>query len=208
MDDAIQLDEIPTLTLLYQLNRVPLDSDDAPLHAPNDAFNNKISIVKGDITELAIDAIVNAANEALLGGGGVDGAIHRAAGPDLVEACRPLGGCEPGDAKMTPGFELPAKEVIHAVGPRAYALSSAEAEAKLKSCYRVSLGLAVEKGLRSIAFPAISTGVFGYNNLKACNDVLSEVRKFLDEGKGDSLERIVFCNFLQKDQDIYFRNVS
>ena len=208
MASAIQLDEIPTLSLLYKLDRLPLHSAADALHPPNPTHNDKISIIKGDITELATDAIVNAANESLLGGGGVDGAIHAAAGPDLVDACRPLGGCEAGEAKITDGFELPSKKVIHAVGPRAYALSEEEAERKLKSCYRVGLELAVEHGLKSVAFPAISTGVFGYNNLKACNDVLAEVRKFLDGGKGEQLERIVFCNFLQKDQDIYYRVVA
>ena len=208
MSDALQLDEIPTLSLLYKLNRVPLEPPLDPLYPSNPAHNAKISIIKADITTLATDAIVNAANEALLGGSGVDGAIHDAAGPQLLEACRPLGGCRAGDAKMTDGFELPAKKVIHAVGPRAYALRSEDAEAKLKSCYRVALKMAVENGLRSVAFPAISTGVFGYNNLKACNDVLGEVRQFLDGGEGEKLDRVVFCNFLQKDMDIYFRNVA
>lgn len=208
MAEVITLHDIPTLSLLYKLNRIPLDPDQTPLYEPNTVYNDKISIIKEDITELATDAIVNAANEWLLGGGGVDGAIHRAAGPDLVEECRLLDGCESGDAKITNGYELPSKKVIHAVGPRAYALSEAESESKLKSCYRKGLEIAVEHGLKSIAFPAISTGVFGYPNTKACNHVLTEVRKFLDDGKGDALERIVFCNFLQKDQDIYFKHVS
>ncbi|KAL1608034.1 hypothetical protein SLS60_002973 [Paraconiothyrium brasiliense] len=208
MADVIQLDEIPTLSLLYKLNRIPVASDQASSYEPNVAYNDKISIIKQDITLLGIDAIVNAANESLLGGGGVDGAIHRAAGPDLVKECRTLDGCEAGDAKITDGYELPSKKVIHAVGPRWYALGSSEAEAKLKSCYRRGLELAVENDLKSIAFPAISTGVFSYPNVKACNDALSEVRKFLDEGKGDGLQRIIFCNFLQKDQDIYYKHVS
>ncbi|KAF1976622.1 macro domain-like protein [Bimuria novae-zelandiae CBS 107.79] len=208
MADVIQLDEIPTLSLLYKLNRIPLDSDQTPLYPPNAAHNDKISIIKGDITVLAIDAIVNAANEALLGGGGVDGAIHRAAGPDLYDECLTLGGCEAGDAKISNGYELPSKKIIHAVGPRYYALPASEAEAKLKSCYRKGLELAVEHGQKSIAFPAISTGVFSYPNAKACNDALGEVRKFLDGADGDKLERVIFCNFLQKDQDIYYQTVS
>ncbi|KAK7180449.1 hypothetical protein DPSP01_014127 [Paraphaeosphaeria sporulosa] len=204
----MQLDEIPTLSLLYKLSRIPLDADHPSPCEPNAAYNDKISIIKADITSLVVDGIVNAANEALLGGGGVDGAIHRAAGPDLVRECRGLNGCEAGDAKITDGYKLPSEKVIHAVGPRWYALSPEDAEAKLKSCYRRGLELAVEHDLKSIAFPAISTGVFSYPNVKACNDALSEVRKFLDEGKGDGLQRIIFCNFLQKDQDIYYKHVS
>lgn len=205
---ALELDEIPTLSLLYKLSHIPLDEDHTSPHEPNAAYNDKISIIKSDITSLSVGAIVNAANESLLGGGGVDGAIHRAAGPDLVEECRGLDGCEPGGAKITDGYELPSSKVIHAVGPRWYALSPQDAEAKLRSCYRRGLELAVQHGLESIAFPAISTGVFSYPNVKACNDALSEVRKFLDQGKGNGLQRIIFCNFLQKDQDIYYKHVS
>jgi O-acetyl-ADP-ribose deacetylase (regulator of RNase III) len=201
--------EIPTLSLLYKLHRIPAPPEHYELYEPNAAYNDKICIIRQDITTLAVDAIVNAANNSLMGGGGVDGAIHRAAGPDLLEECAALDGCETGSAKITAGYRLPAKTIIHAVGPIYWSTKPKGTHTKLLAgCYRTSLELAVQHGLKSIAFPAISTGVYGYPSLEACNVALKTVREFFDEGKGKSLDKVIFCNFLQKDEDAYFKNIS
>lgn len=151
-----------------------------------------IDIRQADITTLAVDAIVNAANKTLLGGGGVDGAIHRTAGKDLVAACRKLGGCETGDAKMTPGFRLPAKFVIHTVGP-VWRGGEKNEDALLASCYRRSLAIAAEHNLKSIAFPAISCGVYRFPIDRASGIAISTVAAHL---AGDtSLTRVIFACF-------------
>ena len=152
-----------------------------------------VEVQVGDITRQPVDAIVNAANSSLLGGGGVDGAIHRAAGPELLEACRKLNGCRPGEAKITPGFRLPARFVIHTVGPIWRGGGQGEADV-LASCYRRSLELAADQGLSSIAFPAISTGAYGYPREAAARTAVRTVAGFLSTAP-HRLSRVVFCCF-------------
>jgi len=162
---------------------------------------SQIEIVRGDITTLDVDAIVNAANESLLGGGGVDGAIHRAAGPELLAECRTLGGTETGLAKRTRGYRLPARFVIHAVGPVWHGGTRGEDEL-LASCYRNSLRLASD--LRSIAFPAISTGVYAFPIERATPIAVREVTGFLATAR-HSLEKVVFCCFSAGEEQVYRR---
>jgi len=164
-----------------------------------------VEVVCDDITTYDVDAIVNAANSSLLGGGGVDGAIHRAAGPELLAACRDLGGARTGEAKMTEGFRLPAKYVIHAVGPVWSGGDEGEREL-LANCYRGALELAAHAELGSIAFPCISTGVYGYPIDKAAVVAQSTVRAWLRAHRANNtLERGVFCCFSESDREVYER---
>jgi len=160
---------------------------------------DRIEIQQGDITELEVDAIVNAANKTLLGGGGVDGAIHRAAGPELVKYCRSLGGCNTGEAKITYGYDLLAKYVIHTVGP-VYSAKPSD-PVLLANCYRNSLQLAVDHDAETIAFPAISCGIYGYPIQDACKIAIDMTIEFLREN--NALEKVVFILFSAGDYAIY-----
>ncbi|MCX7797424.1 MAG: O-acetyl-ADP-ribose deacetylase [Melioribacter sp.] len=160
----------------------------------------RIEIVKGDITKLQVDAIVNAANSTLLGGGGVDGAIHRAAGPQLLEECKKLGGCPTGEAKITKGYNLPAKYVIHTVGPVWNGGNNNEDEL-LSNCYKNSLKLAIENKIKTIAFPSISTGAYRFPVERASRIAFKTVTEFLSNHS--EIEKVIFCCFDEKTFEIY-----
>ncbi|KAK1622197.1 macro domain-containing protein [Colletotrichum phormii] len=193
--------DIPTVELLYKLGKI--HSTPGAIFSYNASHNQKVAVIRGDITTLGVDAIVNAANTSLLGGGGVDGAIHRAAGRGLVQECRTLNGCSTGSAKITGAYNLPCKKVIHAVGPVYDELRPDVSEEKLAGCYNTSLKLAVQNGCRSIAFSALSTGVYGYPSSEAAPVAVEVVREFLDGQDGDKLDKVVFCTFEMKDVKAY-----
>ena len=163
-------------------------------------MGNKIEIHKGDITKLSVDAIVNAANTSLLGGAGVDGAIHRAAGPKLLEYNKKLGGCPTGEARISPGFNLPAKHVISTVGP-VWNGGNRNEDELLANCYRNSLRIAFENNIKTIAFPSISTGVYRFPVNRASKIAVKEVKDFLD--KNPSIEKVIFVCFDDKTYEVY-----
>ncbi|KAK6221292.1 macro domain-containing protein [Colletotrichum tabaci] len=193
--------DIPTVELLYKLGKLTPSSQ--PLYTPNASHNQKVAVTRGDITRLAVDAIVNAANGSLLGGGGVDGAIHRAAGRGLLQECKTLNGCATGSAKITGAYNLPCKKVIHTVGPVYDELNPAPAQHHLENCYRTSLALAVQHGCRTVAFSAISTGIYGYPSYEAAPIAAEVVRDFLDGEDSDKLDKVIFCTFEMKDVNAY-----
>ncbi|CAG8961725.1 hypothetical protein HYFRA_00006266 [Hymenoscyphus fraxineus] len=201
----ISASQIPSVSLLYKSKKlVPSTSKPAEATpAPSQSLNNRIGLIKGDITLLAVDAIVNAANNSLLGGGGVDGAIHRAAGRNLYLECRKLDGCDTGSAKITNAYELPCKKVIHAVGPIYNDRDVEKSEEDLASCYTTSLELAVKNDCKTIAFSALSTGVYGYPSDDAAPVAIQAVKEFLEGEDGEKLEKVIFCTFTAKDVDAY-----
>ncbi|XP_062427740.1 ADP-ribose glycohydrolase MACROD2 isoform X2 [Rhea pennata] len=171
------------------------------------SLSEKVSLYRGDITLLEVDAIVNAANSSLLGGGGVDGCIHRAAGPYLVAECRNLSGCETGQAKITCGYDLPAKYVIHTVGPIARGHLTDAHKEDLANCYKSSMKLAKENNIKSIAFPCISTGIYGFPNEPAAVIALTTIKEWLSKNHNE-VDRIIFCVFLEVDYKIFKKKMS
>lgn len=206
MAPPVQLSSIPTISDLYKTGKLSAPSEDVSV-SPFSTLNAKISLLRTSITTLATTSIVNAANESLLGGGGVDGAIHSAAGPGLLAECRTLNGCKTGFAKITSAHDLPCNYIIHAVGP-VYARAKRQRDGLqaelLGSCYTESLELARQKG-GSIAFSCLSTGVYGYPSGEAAEVVCGVVRKWLEEHEGEEggLERVVICCFEAKDERAY-----
>lgn len=209
-DDFVSLDEIPTWAQSEkdedkkeETSKIKKELFEDGTYIIDEALDlsSKVSIYQGDITKLEIDAIVNAANNSLLGGGGVDGAIHRGAGKMLLEENRTHGGCEDGEAVVSGGYRLPAKYIISTVGPRG------EHPDILRAAYSNCLNKMKENKLKSIAFPCISTGIYGYPNQSACNVALKSVRTFLEKNHQD-VERVIFCLFLPIDVGLYKQRMS
>ncbi|KAK3687985.1 hypothetical protein B0T22DRAFT_376783 [Podospora appendiculata] len=209
----IEARDIPTLPLLYKLKKLTAVEDGTNLPGdlvdldaipePSNELNGRIGYIRSDITKMRVDAIVNAAKQSLLGGGGIDGVIHRNAGPDLVKECRTLGGCPTGSAKITDAYQLPCKKVIHTVGPIYSPSSHAACEEKLASCYATSLAVAAANGCRTIVFPCVSTGIYGYYSELAAPVALSAIRKFLVQDTAHRIDKVVICTFEQKDVIAY-----
>ncbi|KAI0649450.1 A1pp-domain-containing protein [Trametes meyenii] len=201
---SVGLAKIPTLRELYKAGVLKATEVTKARYPPKPALLDRVSLYQGDITRLDVDSIVNAANRSLL----VDGAIHAAAGPSLLDECRKLNGCETGDAKITKGYDLPARHIIHTVGP-VYSSSNVDVKAQqLASCYKTSLQRAVDSQLKHIAFPSISTGIYGYPIKDATHIALDVVRQFLDSQDGDKLERAIFVVWSDTDKHVYEALIS
>ncbi|KAK9480810.1 hypothetical protein V1514DRAFT_324522 [Lipomyces japonicus] len=198
---SIELANIPTLTQLYK--RGIVQNSSVPLFAPSKLINDRVSIYRGDITKIKTDAIVNAANNALRNGSGVNGAIHDAAGPQLAYECEKLDGCATGDAKLTEAYSLPSKFIIHTVGPIFHNHSPEKSQSLLASCYSRSLQVAKDNDLRSVAFSSISTGIFGYPFHEAAATALLTTRKFFEENPENKIDRVVFVLFSASDEQTY-----
>jgi len=203
-DMPVRLTDIQTIGELFK--SAVLQAAEKSHYPPQRSLLDRVSLWQGDITTLQLDSIVNAANKSLLGGGGVDGAIHRAAGRGLYEECLTLNGCSTGQSKITKGYNLPSSHIIHTVGP-IFSRSDLETKAKeLASCYKTSLILSVDNALKHIAFPSISTGIYGYPVEDATHIALDEVRRFLDSEPGaDTLDRVVFVVWSNADKAVYQR---
>ncbi|XP_074532202.1 ADP-ribose glycohydrolase MACROD2 isoform X3 [Halichoeres trimaculatus] len=201
--DFISLDKIPT----WREDSKSDEKDEGKEQTGGGGLSDKVSLYKGDITVLEVDAIVNAANSSLLGGGGVDGCIHKAAGSCLYDECHSLNGCETGKAKITCGYDLPARYVIHTVGPVARGHVGPTETNDLTSCYQNSLRLMKEHGLSTVAFPCISTGIYGFPNEPAAEIALNTVKSWIEENP-DKITRVIFCVFLETDFAIYKKKMS
>ncbi|XP_077351101.1 ADP-ribose glycohydrolase MACROD2 isoform X1 [Festucalex cinctus] len=201
--DYISLDKIPT----WREENYSDIKEEGKLLTGGGSLNDKVSLYKGDITVLELDAIVNAANSSLLGGGGVDGCIHKAAGSCLYDECQTLNGCETGKAKITCGYDLPARFVIHTVGPVARGHVGPTETNDLTSCYLNSLRLVKEYGLSTVAFPCISTGIYGFPNEPAGDIALNTVKSWIEENP-NTITRVIFCVFLETDFTIYKKKMS
>jgi len=209
----IALKDILKISDLYKTAVLALGADVKPKYPVKASLLDRVSLFRGDITELQVDSIVNAANKSLEGGGGVDGAIHRAAGPGLYEECCTLPQiaghtnatirCQTGDAKITKGYKLPSRHVIHTVGPIYFSPDVETKAEQLASCYKTSLQLAVANSLKHIAFPSISTGIYSYPVVDATAIALDEVRRFLDSEAGATLDRVIFVVWSLRDKGVY-----
>jgi len=200
---VVRLSSIKTLSEFYGSGVLKAATPEKVRHQANPSLLDRVSLFQGDITRMEVDAVVNAANRSLLGGGGVDGAIHAEAGPKLLEECRSLNGCLTGESKITRGYNLPASHIIHTVGP-VYSSKDKEEKAELlESSYRTSLEVAVENDIRHIAFPSVSTGIYSYPIVDATRIALNTVRTFLESEDGNKIERAIFVVWSNTDKEVY-----